>query len=369
LIHKDLRQSQSCDCGSDKNAFTLVELLVVIAIIGMLIALLLPAVQAAREAARRMQCSNNLKQIGLALHNYHDTQNSFPALDASIGHSWQNQYGRGNPPHDWWSVHIAILPYIEQNSYYEMCEMWHKNGAPGVAWQITAEEVDAYCPQLKTDKSGLAPFLCPTDPADGKVYANGGLGVERTTTHIIYLFKSNYLAMANGYREVHQALELNPDWCPGWAATPLHGSMIGAFCQTKQRTLSNFADGLSNAIVFAEYLRAGENRGHGNVWDGRVAGQWINWENTPNTKVPDILVNSPLWCDGTNSAPEQNLPCEIAYPDGFHSSAASRSYHTGGVNAVRGDGSVSFWSDSISTVVWGNLGAIKNAESGVWIPW
>lgn len=95
---------------SSRRAFTLVELLVVIAIIGILVGLLLPAVQAAREAARRMQCQNNLKQMGLALHNYHDTYNSFP------GGTTINGPCCGTPAQMTWA--IAILPFIEQSSIY-----------------------------------------------------------------------------------------------------------------------------------------------------------------------------------------------------------------------------------------------------------
>src|SRR5687768_4677827 len=88
------------------GAFTLVELLVVIAIIGVLVALLLPAVQAAREAARRSQCSNNLKQIGLAFHNFHDVRNSFPPLRIAGAEGWA-------------SCWVLILPYMEQNAAYD----------------------------------------------------------------------------------------------------------------------------------------------------------------------------------------------------------------------------------------------------------
>jgi len=104
--HKNLR------IGGSKLGFTLVELLVVIAIIGILIALLLPAVQAAREAARRMQCTNNLKQIALALHNYHDARRSFPAV-AGDG-------GVNNAIPVWVSIFVRLLPYIEQTARAEL---------------------------------------------------------------------------------------------------------------------------------------------------------------------------------------------------------------------------------------------------------
>jgi prepilin-type N-terminal cleavage/methylation domain-containing protein len=103
-----------------KSAFTLVELLVVIAIIGMLIALLLPAVQAAREAARRMQCTNNLKQLGLAIHNYHDAQQEFPAGSATLGPPGSPANLTVTDVFARRSVFAAITPFIEQPAIYQI---------------------------------------------------------------------------------------------------------------------------------------------------------------------------------------------------------------------------------------------------------
>jgi len=140
-----------------RGGFTLVELLVVIAIIGVLVALLLPAVQAAREAARRMQCTNNLKQLGLALHNFHDVNKVFPASDIelptspSVSHKWKAS----------WVPYI--LPYVEQQAIFQLYRFDRH-------WADAATNDHASGPTKQNIKS----FLCPSAPARNTRPANGG---------------------------------------------------------------------------------------------------------------------------------------------------------------------------------------------------
>ena len=151
LNHKDLRRSQFYDCGSVQSAFTLVELLVVIAIIGMLIALLLPAVQAAREAARRMQCSNHMKQLGLAVHNFHDAQDGIPPFAIHMERQ---------------STFTFLLPYIEQQPLYDFMA----NRTNGLMEQTTSvwwqDEIDWLEPKLGDEMrkafSSIPIVKCPS---------------------------------------------------------------------------------------------------------------------------------------------------------------------------------------------------------------
>src|SRR5437773_1364296 len=124
-----------------RSAFTLIELLVVIAIIGVLIGLLLPAVQKVREAASRIKCSNNLKQIGIALHNYESTNNRFPAAGV---------YPQAATANDAWSVHAHLLPYIEQANLYQQVDF---TLAGNVQDAVTRQRIAIYvCPSEQNDK-------------------------------------------------------------------------------------------------------------------------------------------------------------------------------------------------------------------------
>jgi prepilin-type N-terminal cleavage/methylation domain-containing protein len=155
---------------SSRRGFTLIELLVVIAIIGVLIALLLPAVQQAREAARRIQCTNNMKQIGVALHNYISAQGSFPPGIDSTTSNLPNEHSA------WvaWSAHAMLLPYLEQNAIYN---------AANFNWACAWYGDQAHATNTTASFTRLNAFLCPSDPLAGRPNLNnyhGSLGTGIT---------------------------------------------------------------------------------------------------------------------------------------------------------------------------------------------
>lgn len=224
-----------------KRAFTLVELLVVIAIIGVLVALLLPAIQTAREAARRTSCNNNLRQVGLGLQNYHDTFKTFPP---------SGFYGRpstsGSLPyaayHHTWIT--SILPFLEQaplhNSINFQLPAWNQQiNVNGVNVPLQSVEI----PTLR----------CPSDAG----YKNG----EQAQTHGFSV--TNYAA-SEGYHWSNTAA-LNPAWGGGWTAIPVYGDYSGLFAPTRVNGLRDVTDGTSNTVAIAECDSYGYCCGNNNV--------------------------------------------------------------------------------------------------------
>ncbi|MBN2292520.1 MAG: DUF1559 domain-containing protein [Pirellulales bacterium] len=329
------RQALCQDSGRVYFGFTLVELLVVIAIIGILIALLLPAVQAAREAARRIQCSSQLKQLALAMHNYHSTHNVLPegvgynnvkieTRTDTYGHSWNRQT---------WG--IAIYPFIEQMSLYERYDP-NLKGRSGTNWCETANSDGENSPAGRP----VSTLLCPSDGQGGLV-KKGGCGTLSLTNYMVFL----------GNKQYYHSLPTNhPNFPTGEGA-----ALDAAFSIGIARKLDDFTDGTSNTLLMGEYLTGttASNDPRGTLWGDEAGNSHIMTMSTPNSSIPDRI-----WHGYCVDLPEKNLPCVGDYNE----MATSRSYHPGGVNTAMADGSVRFVVDDVALDVWQALGSINGGE-------
>ena len=302
------------------RAFTLVELLVVIAIIGILIALLLPAVQAAREAARRSQCTNNLKQIGLALHNYHSSLSTFPPCQVS----WSNgaQY-RGWPVRpstsNWgpkWAWSAQILPYMEQRPLFDMIGV---NTRSGVRGNPPADATAVPAEPLGTKITG---YLCPSDPdvehgwtRRYHVTAEVATGLPSCANTSVQLGKSNYVISWN-------------------AAASGVGNQVS-------NPIASFLDGTSVTMFVGE--REDQNLNAAN-WPGdeSIDGSRFTPEHPPNAqhRIPTPLPTDP----GYTNPPAPRIT-------GQGRNHGLSSMHPGGVNVLFVDGAVHFLSESIESAV------------------
>ncbi|MFQ5732019.1 MAG: DUF1559 domain-containing protein [Planctomycetaceae bacterium] len=301
------------------TGFTLIELLVVIAIIAILIALLLPAVQQAREAARRSSCKNNMKQVGLGLHNYHDANGQFPpfavVLNARINrrHRLTDDNNLRDARSNWV---ILLLPYIEQTNLWNM---WDSNTPLGYQAPNNQLVVRTPVPVLK----------CPSDTNVDK--AANIFGIE--------FARGNYAMNTWGAREFQRG---GTRWAGiGWRN---HGARF-----------RDVTDGTSNTVFVAE-VRAGihplDPRG---IWALPSLGSGVGshaWGDAsrPNDQRPNA--DDSYQCRRyRGTARQQRMPC-WGNSGNNNMQHASRSQHPGGVHVLMGDGSVRFVTDSINGRVW-----------------
>jgi prepilin-type N-terminal cleavage/methylation domain-containing protein/prepilin-type processing-associated H-X9-DG protein len=321
-----------------REGFTLVELLVVIAIIGILIALLLPAVQAAREAARRSQCTNNLKQIGVALHNYSDSHKRFPM--GNLLPAGQGQFGNPQWPH----LLYYLLPFVEQQPLYVSLQRAQAYTLP--PWMIQ-QGTDAYN-SWPTTITGLSAYLCPSD-------GMGGATAPDPNAPAIPLYKTNYLPFFSGLREEHMMQEFEK-------SPAFDYKMQTAFGMSRGASFADIRDGTSNTVIVAEFLTGVPgNTARGWPWTNRAGAQMIFAFTTPNSKLNDDSIPYNGFCQPQYNLPDLNLPCYAQW--GLSNTATSRSRHPGGVNGLKADGSVHFYSDSIDLAAWQSLVWMQDGKS------
>lgn len=334
-----------------RRGFTLIELLVVIAIIAILIALLLPAVQQAREAARRTQCRNNLKQLGLALHNYHDVFNLFPPRKG--GSNWDGANNNsGNRQR--LSGFMALMPYIDQAPLYNTVQKGDATVSEGGPC--------GWCGWSKWDVP-IPALLCPSDPGAAElrkvnnyVFCVGDT-VGRASPSVNYRDTQTPRGLF-GFRRCFGVRDCTDGTSNTIAMSEINRARTGRYdglgFGSSIRQEDGVAEGFASigdnpgqcltAVSGGYYTNPAvvKNRGGGNTWDGQMEYNGFNTVLPPNGPS---CVNMDTACCG----------------DSVHGVLPPRSRHTGGVHCLFADGAVRFMSNNIDT---GNLSA-PNPTSGV----
>ena len=338
---------------SARRAFTLIELLVVIAIIGVLIALLLPAVQSAREAARRTQCTNNLKQMGIAVHNYVST---FQVLPFGKGAS----YGPvlpGTPIYARWSAQSQLLMYLEQGNLFNAINFALPPETPGMAGDVPFMPPSPSPANVTACRSQVAMFLCPSD---GPTIAGwpGGL---------------NYLGNLSSW--ACDLSENNP-------STVAPGEMpTGVFYYLSAVKMADITDGLSNTAFFSEKIRGTGLRDPDARSDSMIIAAVTSLDATLQTcrNAPPATstrltyrqgmswVMGEMCCTAYNhvDVPNKHTCAGTGFPGSMANmpmQVPPSSRHPGGVNTMMGDGTVRFIKDGVDLKAWRAVGTRNGGE-------
>ena len=306
-----------------RQGFTLIELLVVIAIIAILIGLLLPAVQKIREAANRMKCSNNMKQVAIGLHNHHDTYGHLPHATynyidgtGTTPSPYNGKYDRRSWGHD-------ILPFIEQDNIFKKLSAFLETGQSALGF-----------PDMDTIHKTM---MCPSDPVSPKVHTFwGGFGTVNQG------FSGNYVTCASsGYFNAGGAQN--------------SAQLDGVMYALSKTTLTDIGDGTSNTAMVSELLLVTDTNSHdirGRYYNPAHSGVSFSTRLPPNTPVADQF----NWCANN---PPPRAPCIWTGTNIF---VSARSMHTGGVNMALCDGSVRFVRNSVNPITYKSLGSRNGGE-------
>ena len=327
----------------NRRGFTLIELLVVIAIIAILISLLLPAVQQAREAARRIQCKNNLKQIGLALHNYSTSNSNFPpsfCLGVSTGGQW--------------SIHARILPFVDQSNVLIKVDLRSSYSSPvNAATGVTETRIPLY--------------LCPSELND-KMRPG-------TPNH----YPTNYAYNAGTWKTFIHAAVLTDGGTPG----------DGSFSPNSNFQPRNFRDGLSSTLCFSEVKAYTPTVGNGlegtdvvptsisSFTAGKLGSsghtEWVDGKIHETGFTTTFSPNSVVLVNGTASGSVPGGPFDgdfVSCREGgaacagrpIYAAVTARSFHNGMVNSLMMDGAVRSMSNNVSISIWRALGTRNGQE-------
>jgi prepilin-type N-terminal cleavage/methylation domain-containing protein/prepilin-type processing-associated H-X9-DG protein len=339
---------------SHRRGFTLIELLVVIAIIAVLIALLLPAVQAAREAARRAQCVNNLKQIGIAMHNYHSALSSLPPGGMSIvDGTWQ----------------LFILPFLELNNLYNAYNQFGTYEIPGSGGVKNTDGDLRYggvC-QLTVTSSRISTLTCPTDTINDQGYPSAIASMPVSFHNYVVNFGSfGYYQQLSTAPNGYGGTTFSAPYPPGnWNGAPFSDAEASYYpARLVVYTFASITDGLSNTLMNSECIQGhpynGNNDLRGFTWWGEAAtfSGWLG----PNSPLPDVE-ESTGYCPAIYPAMAPlNPPCTAPYTTTQGVVYAARSRHPGGVNTLFCDGSVRFVKNSINLATWQALCSSQGGE-------